>query len=638
MLRFSRVPDSVSVSKFHAQLVALFPLLSISSLAPPSRDKDACEIEAIKLRQLGPKGTRERTSFLTGLVGGVECAEETGIFFGANFTLWFASPEAARAAAMSIDGKEMSGSGLRAHAVAESSIEVIFSSDVLQVLQADVHAAIDRLKASSDASGGRLAFKTRRVGGGPEGKREKALIVTVSGADGVAIAGAQRELEALQRGTLIAITTAQKEARAAQREKIFPNPRREPRKAAAVNDFLRKLQDEHKCLIHPLFAAGNIRVVGRTSAATAVGARVVAYLAETPFEATFHFPRHRMREMKEFLDKQSQGAAAAAPAPVKFKVEGGSVLLSSRDENAFVEARRELAEFISSMPSTRTVAECCVCFDPVKKSLQTCSHSSMCDACAAQYVSSEVGENRFPLHCAECNESLLSEDVAAMSEDLDGVHAASVAAFVLEHKEFGYCSTPDCRQILDRRQPSATCGICQRVQCPLCGEAPHAGETCDDAARRLAFLNSPEGAASIVARKLIVNYLAPYCPQCGTAFLDFSGCFALTCGACQGGICGFCLEGTGKVDSHDHTVDCKWYFDKTGKKSLHFGGTNPLTFQQCMRMRLPELAASYLLQALPLKTADGPDLRRYAADAASPLMRDAEWFDEGLFRKLARLG
>jgi hypothetical protein len=642
-LRLSSIPGTVPLSTLYFQLVSMFPSLPNSALSPPVRDKDACEKEAENLRLLGLRGTRERTTFITGLVGGVDCAEETGISYGAQFTLWFASPEAARAAATTIDGKEMPGTGLRAQAIAESSVEVFFSSEVLDVVGDDVTAAVDRLRAAAGAGGGRISLRDRQTGGPSEkekGDKEetkrkgKARIITVSGVDGPAIASAHRELEALQRGTVIAISSPEREARAAQREKLFPSSKREPRKAAVVADFLRSLQDEYKCLIHPLFSASALRVVGRVSAAAAVGARVATFLAETPFEATFHFPRARVRDVKAHIEETEKKSAVT-----RFKIDGGSVSLTCMDAAAFVEARTELSGFVATL-SNRTAPECCVCFEPVKKPQQTCSHSPMCATCLAQSIFTDVSENRFPLRCAECHASLLSEDVAAVVDDLDGVLSASVSTFVLQHKEFGYCATPDCKQVLDRSQPSATCGICQRVQCPLCGEEPHADETCIDATSRRAFLASPEGAAAVHARKMIVTYLCPHCPQCGTAFLDFSACFALNCGACRGGICGFCLQGTGAANPHSHTDECPWYRRTFGLISAHFGGAHGLAggaeacFRRCMRKRLAEMAADYLLKALPAKTGDGPDLRRYAADAAMKLMTESDWFDEEEFKKL----
>ena len=37
------------------------------------------------------------------------------------------------------------------------------------------------------------------------------------------------------------------------------------------------------------------------------------------------------------------------------------------------------------------------------------------------------------------------------------------------------------------------------------------------------------------------NILTNRCPRCKTAFLDFDGCFAVTCAACGCGFCAWCL-------------------------------------------------------------------------------------------------
>jgi HrpA-like RNA helicase len=637
MLRLSRVPGTVPLSTLYAQLVAIFPSLPSSAISPPARDKTACENEAESLRRLGLRGTRERTAFLAGLVGGIECAEETGISYGANFTLWFASPEAARVAAKAIDGKEMPGTGLRAQAVAESSIEVVFLSEILDVLDNDVTAIVDRLKASAAHSNSTVRIKDRLLGGSDkersEKKHGKTRIITVSGVDGPAIASAQRELEALQRGTLIAISSPQREARMAQREKLFPSVKRDPHRAAIVAAFLRLLQDENRCLIQTLYSASALRVVGRAGAAAAVGARVATFIAEKPFEATVHFPRARLRDVRAHIDEKEKSASAEPVTAAHFKIDGSSVVLTCLDAAAFVDARTALSAFVAGL-STKSAPECCVCFEPVRKSQQTCNHAVLCPSCFAQNISIAISENRFPLCCVECNVPLLSEDVASVVDDLDGLLSASVSTFVLQHSEFGYCATPDCKQILDRSQPTATCGICQRVQCPLCGEEPHKDETCADAASRRAFLLTPEGAASVHARKMVATFLSPHCPQCGTAFLDFSACFALNCGSCRGGLCGFCLFGTGATDPHSHTADCPWYKRTYGLVSSHFGGAHGLPggaeacFSRCMRKRLAEMAADYLLKSL-----DATDLRHYAARDALKLMTESEWFDEEEFKK-----
>jgi len=45
------------------------------------------------------------------------------------------------------------------------------------------------------------------------------------------------------------------------------------------------------------------------------------------------------------------------------------------------------------------------------------------------------------------------------------------------------------------------------------------------------------------------------CPRCGQAFLDFDGCFALTCSGCGCGFCAWCLKDCG-TDAHQHVAEC----------------------------------------------------------------------------------
>ena len=54
---------------------------------------------------------------------------------------------------------------------------------------------------------------------------------------------------------------------------------------------------------------------------------------------------------------------------------------------------------------------------------------------------------------------------------------------------------------------------------------------------------------------LIEDVLTLKCPRCGQAFLDFDGCFALTCSRCGCGFCGWCLHDCGD-DAHRHVANC----------------------------------------------------------------------------------
>jgi len=45
------------------------------------------------------------------------------------------------------------------------------------------------------------------------------------------------------------------------------------------------------------------------------------------------------------------------------------------------------------------------------------------------------------------------------------------------------------------------------------------------------------------------------CPRCGQAFVDFEGCFALTCSRDRANFCAYCLADCG-ADAHPHVRTC----------------------------------------------------------------------------------
>jgi hypothetical protein len=56
------------------------------------------------------------------------------------------------------------------------------------------------------------------------------------------------------------------------------------------------------------------------------------------------------------------------------------------------------------------------------------------------------------------------------------------------------------------------------------------------------------------------DVLCDHCPRCSQVFLDFSGCFALTCGKCGCGFCAWCLADCG-ADAHRHVAACAHNLD-----------------------------------------------------------------------------
>jgi hypothetical protein len=69
-------------------------------------------------------------------------------------------------------------------------------------------------------------------------------------------------------------------------------------------------------------------------------------------------------------------------------------------------------------------------------------------------------------------------------------------------------------------------------------------------------LNRTELRAELLRRDIVSEILNLGCPRCRIVFVDFEGCFALTCHACGCGFCAWCLLDCG-VDAHTHVPGCK---------------------------------------------------------------------------------
>jgi hypothetical protein len=115
----------------------------------------------------------------------------------------------------------------------------------------------------------------------------------------------------------------------------------------------------------------------------------------------------------------------------------------------------------------------------------------------------------------------------------------------------------------------------------------------DELQEQLQRLAAGQEAAVLRHRKAIVNdILTLKCPRqaCRCAFIDFSGCFALTCTQCKCEFCAYCLEDCGG-DAHRHVANCQ-YNIAPGKgvfASFH-------VFERAQRDRRTRLIREYLAQ------------------------------------------
>ena len=78
---------------------------------------------------------------------------------------------------------------------------------------------------------------------------------------------------------------------------------------------------------------------------------------------------------------------------------------------------------------------------------------------------------------------------------------------------------------------------------------------------------------------IIENIITLCCPRCKQAFVDFDGCFALSCSRCGAGFCAYCLADCGR-DAHQHVGTCPEGIAsvKASKTTRRVGGHPPTVY------------------------------------------------------------
>ena len=107
----------------------------------------------------------------------------------------------------------------------------------------------------------------------------------------------------------------------------------------------------------------------------------------------------------------------------------------------------------------------------------------------------------------------------------------------------------------------------------------------------------------LLRKQIIEEILTLKCPRCKLAFLDFDGCFALSCMGCKCGFCAYCLEDCGN-DAHRHVANCR-YNIAPGKGV--FGDAR--IFERAQKERRTRLLRSFLVDQV------GTDMRKQVVQA-----------------------
>jgi hypothetical protein len=247
----------------------------------------------------------------------------------------------------------------------------------------------------------------------------------------------------------------------------------------------------------------------------------------------------------------------------------------------------ELAGKITETPQQLTtrgsgVEELCgLCYCPIEEpyELSGCGHR-FCTICLKNqfYGADNRQDCVVPFQCCgreaqPCNCKYAWSDITSLMSPagVDFMKASAVEKFLLGNiGTYRHCVSPACQQVLrlDRAVVPRNadeeanlggtvifCDSCGHNYCLFCSDrdsypvVSHKGTAC-------AFAGKSADHRRYINQ--INDLLCLHCPRCSSVFLDFTGCFALTCGngACSASFCGFCLADCGG-DAHDHVKNCR---------------------------------------------------------------------------------
>jgi len=417
---------------------------------------------------------------------------------------------------------------LRAEASVDCFAEVFFSEDLVRTLGDVLEALVSELNRELAPA---VSVFLRAA------MKDRPRICIIAGEDLAAMAGAYHKLVKLQRGVMMRIEVA-------DRPKLFP-PRWDEGQRRAVGDLLSGLRKKHGCVIKPCFATSSVQLIGGAKEQATVAAAIRRFMAQARYETRIYVPT-KLRERAEAALSSLEGLSVAR--------DRARLVLSSLDYSAILHARQAVSEVLVSHAGWHGDKDCCVCYDVCEDRLATCGHR-LCEGCGADYIAGATVAQQVPVCCPSCSEPLFPEDLSRFTSTLDDVYAAGVATFMAHHREeYAYCHTPDCAQILDNTLEAARCPVCLHTQCPRCGAPPHPEETCAAAEARRLTECSQEAVVARHSGHIVEALLAPFCPGCKLAFVDFDNCFAIQCSICAAGFCGFCLENCTPADPHTHTA------------------------------------------------------------------------------------
>ena len=253
-----------------------------------------------------------------------------------------------------------------------------------------------------------------------------------------------------------------------------------------------------------------------------------------------------------------------------------------------VQLTEEEEEGTGTPPSSELL--CCICgcdMDPETYQLRACEHVACRSCLENRFYSAERGDTSdlLPITCmcdrVECGVQWTMSDIFAIATPsaYENIRRGALVKYLVEsNNQYRNCCLPGCEQVI-RQKPSTTtgttvsflydensvggcpvfCDQCCESYCYTCssdmGEAVphHPAKTCLESKR----LQSPTVKDRVF--HVLENILSVRCPRatCQMQFIDFEGCFALTCSLCNQNFCAYCLSPcTSSATCHTHVLNC----------------------------------------------------------------------------------
>jgi hypothetical protein len=279
---------------------------------------------------------------------------------------------------------------------------------------------------------------------------------------------------------------------------------------------------------------------------------------------TFVIKRTSLNQVRNNLGELQQVTGVE-----ELKFCGGRLVASGTKES--VDKLRGVIAGVVVVPkkaTERTEDECPICIDSYDEpvTLQSCGHT-FCKGCLQGYL----GQTTLPvpLCCPlNCKPMVVKDLLALASPDvLEHVKQTAVEKFLIDHShEYTHCPKTGCPQLMKVPRVKSTeeekaaggrvvcCDQCMQDYCYTCSNfynaliTKHTSFTCKE---QQAMLHPTiQQYVRFIQNELLISS----CPRCKRAFLDFTGCCAVTC-QCGAGFCGLCLVDT-NGDAHAHVPQC----------------------------------------------------------------------------------